>query len=195
MKNIDKVKEAILSSAYGLFERHGYEKTSMDEIARHAHKAKASVYYHFKSKQDILREILTREFDTIMDKLNQIKSDGSCDRGSQLKAYLSARIKLLRDSKIYSRYLSSPSAYVPPEVAEVINELRGKFDSEEYSYFSLLCRDGIESGIIAPVVNPEVFSRMLQVTLKGLELLMFQSEDYETIKETYEAMIEYIIRN
>lgn len=37
MRNMDKVREAILEAATYLFERFGYDKTSMDEIARRAH--------------------------------------------------------------------------------------------------------------------------------------------------------------
>lgn len=51
MKDIGKVRESIITAAAALFERYGYEKSSMDEIARGAHRAKTSIYYHFKSKQ------------------------------------------------------------------------------------------------------------------------------------------------
>ena len=44
MKNIDKVRDSILESAAYFFDRFGYEKTSVDDIAHRVHKAKSSGY-------------------------------------------------------------------------------------------------------------------------------------------------------
>jgi AcrR family transcriptional regulator len=40
--------------ALTLFAEHGYEKTSLREIAEHLDVTKAALYYHFKTKEDIL---------------------------------------------------------------------------------------------------------------------------------------------
>ncbi len=40
--------------AVALFTEHGYEKTSLREIAEHLDVTKAALYYHFKSKEDIV---------------------------------------------------------------------------------------------------------------------------------------------
>ncbi|MBO8439755.1 MAG: TetR/AcrR family transcriptional regulator [bacterium] len=194
MKDIGRIRESIITAAAALFERYGYEKSSMDEIARGAYRAKTSIYYHFKSKQEILGEILSREFSGISEKLGEIKNRESDNRGIQLRTYLSARMKLLRDTRIYRHYIAVPAANIPSEVSEVIGPLRSRFDEEELDYFRLACREGIAEHVIAPRVDPDAFSRMLQVTLRGLEIQMFSSEKYETIKETYEAMLEFIIR-
>ena len=55
--SIDDTKESILSVATRLFSRFGFHKTSMDEIAKIARKAKGSLYYHFASKEDLFREV------------------------------------------------------------------------------------------------------------------------------------------
>ena len=46
-------KELILDSAIELFNRWGYAKTSVDEIARAAHIAKSTIYYYFPSKENL----------------------------------------------------------------------------------------------------------------------------------------------
>ncbi|RLD46369.1 MAG: TetR family transcriptional regulator, partial [Bacteroidetes bacterium] len=46
-------KDKILEVANKLFSRFGFHKTSMDEIARIARKAKGSLYYHFASKEEL----------------------------------------------------------------------------------------------------------------------------------------------
>ena len=44
--------------AVALFAEHGYEKTSLREIAERLDVTKAALYYHFKSKEDIVRSLV-----------------------------------------------------------------------------------------------------------------------------------------
>src|SRR5690554_4191410 len=54
----DKVKETIKKAARELFRRYGYKKTSVNEIARRAKLAKATIYKYFDSKEMVLHAIL-----------------------------------------------------------------------------------------------------------------------------------------
>jgi TetR/AcrR family transcriptional regulator len=49
---------AIISSAVEVFARKGYEKATIDEVAASANIAKGTVFYNFKSKEDIFFAIL-----------------------------------------------------------------------------------------------------------------------------------------
>jgi len=54
----DQVKNTILEIALKLFQRFGYQKTTVEEIAREAQIGKGTVYLHFKSKEEILLTII-----------------------------------------------------------------------------------------------------------------------------------------
>lgn len=60
----DSVDEAnarvdqIADSALRLFARYGYKRSSMDDIAKEAGLAKATLYLHFKGKDDVFRAML-----------------------------------------------------------------------------------------------------------------------------------------
>jgi AcrR family transcriptional regulator len=58
-------KAEIHRVAVELFSSRGYEKTSLREIAEHVGITKASLYYHYSSKQDLLRAIVGTFFDEI----------------------------------------------------------------------------------------------------------------------------------
>ena len=47
-------RERILDIALALFNEHGYDKTSLREIAEQLGTTKAALYYHFERKEDIL---------------------------------------------------------------------------------------------------------------------------------------------
>lgn len=63
-------RQRIQDVALELFARRGYEKTSLREIAEHLDVTKAALYYHFKSKEDIvisLFEDRARPIDELID--------------------------------------------------------------------------------------------------------------------------------
>jgi AcrR family transcriptional regulator len=62
-------RQRIQAVALELFVEQGYEKTSLREIAEHLDVTKAALYYHFKTKEDILISLsddLTRPIDELI---------------------------------------------------------------------------------------------------------------------------------
>ncbi len=45
--------QSIFKAAIDVFSERGFEKATMDEIAARAHVAKGTIYYHFKSKEEL----------------------------------------------------------------------------------------------------------------------------------------------
>ena len=54
----DKIKESIKRAAQDLFRKFGYHKTSVNEIAKRAKIAKATIYKYFDSKEAVLHSLL-----------------------------------------------------------------------------------------------------------------------------------------
>jgi len=57
-KSRAKTREKILKVATKLFARKGFDGARVDEIAQKAGVNKALIYYYFKSKEEILEEIM-----------------------------------------------------------------------------------------------------------------------------------------
>lgn len=69
-KKGEKRKQELLQIAYRLFLSKGYEETSIDEIIAEAQIAKGTFYYHFKSKEALLEELINK---MITEKVEQAK--------------------------------------------------------------------------------------------------------------------------
>ena len=54
----DKIKDSIKRAAQELFRKFGYHKTSVNEIAKKAKIAKATIYKYFNSKEEVLHVLL-----------------------------------------------------------------------------------------------------------------------------------------
>ncbi|TDD58877.1 TetR/AcrR family transcriptional regulator [Kribbella antibiotica] len=88
-------KAAIHRAALDLFSAQGYEKTSLREIAEQVGITKASLYYHYKSKQELLRAIIGTFLDDareVMVRIEGLEWSPEAER-DVLSAYLDVTIK------------------------------------------------------------------------------------------------------
>lgn len=83
--NIPNARERILETAARIFAEKSFEGSRIDEIAREANVPKSLIYYHFKSKDDILR-VLTDNFrKEYLDIIDENKNERSQDKAEKLQ--------------------------------------------------------------------------------------------------------------
>lgn len=70
MKNNMDTKQRILSASLELFASKGYAGTSMNDIISKVGISKGSVYWHFKSKEEIFVKVLTDSYREWIDLVN-----------------------------------------------------------------------------------------------------------------------------
>jgi AcrR family transcriptional regulator len=61
MPRLTNPQQTILTCAYRLFHRHGFNRVNMDEIAGAARVTKRTLYYHFRSKDDLIAAALEHQ--------------------------------------------------------------------------------------------------------------------------------------
>jgi AcrR family transcriptional regulator len=61
MPRLTNPEQVLLTCAYQLFHRHGFNRVSMDEIATAAGVTKRTIYYHFRSKDDLIAAALEHQ--------------------------------------------------------------------------------------------------------------------------------------
>ncbi|MCD8741452.1 TetR/AcrR family transcriptional regulator [Mucilaginibacter roseus] len=70
----DKIKDSIKRAAQDLFRKFGYHKTSVNEIAKKAKIAKATIYKYFESKEAVLHSLLMDYIRVSVDELIHINT-------------------------------------------------------------------------------------------------------------------------
>ena len=55
----EEVRTHIVGVARRIFTRHGFRKATMEEIASSSRMGKSSIYYYFKSKEEIFRALVS----------------------------------------------------------------------------------------------------------------------------------------
>lgn len=72
---MNKTKEAIFESAIKVFSESGYTGATMDEVVARAGVAKGSLYYHFKSKEELFIFIIKEGINLINQEIEAATKD------------------------------------------------------------------------------------------------------------------------
>ncbi len=188
--SLDDTRNIIIKVADRLFSRFGFHKTSMDEIAKIARKAKGSLYYHFASKEELFKEVVSKEINKLKHTLSNIIEDPDLDASEKIKKYLVDRMVVLNDSANYHETLRADFF----EHFDFIDSLRTDLDNWEKENLKKIILQGIENGEFAPVKEMDVLLDMFIMVLKGLEIPFFLQEKYDKYSPYFEGLMGILIK-
>ena len=94
---MDEKQSRIISIAEQMFAQFGLQKTTMDDIAKKARMGKSTLYYYFKSKEEIFSEVIRKDIKLFKNKLNLAVRQADTPQ-EKISQYVMARMKHLRES-------------------------------------------------------------------------------------------------
>ena len=172
---MEEKRERILSVAQKIFARFGIKKTTMDEIAKMARMGKATLYYYFKSKEEIFAEVIHKESIVLKQKLQEeiSKADTPQDK---IKAYVLTRMMHLKELSNY--YTTLTDEYL--EHYSFVENERKDFTEHEIKTIKEILLQGIEQNVFE-MEDVTLTARMIAIALKGLEypLIIEDENDME----------------
>lgn len=195
--NLGRTKKSILEVARELFDRFGYDKTSMNDIARRSHKAKGSIYYNFNGKIDIFKSLVEQEFEDIRTELTescQLNNESDITKGKIIN-FLILRMEQFQKSSMVKQTIMTQYYETSHEILDAAEEIRKNFDQWEWQLFHHICNIGKQYGVLTSDIEPNVFADMLQMLLKALEIQFFAKNEYEKSKATYESMVGFLLND
>ena len=136
------MKQTINSVAIDLFYQKGYFATSISEIARERGIQKASIYYHYTSKEELIFSIMENTMNDLMEQLqNCIIGVSSVEEKIRLAIYGHVRFHLVRQKENF--IANSELRGLTPEHYRKIVERRDAYES----IFQEIIGDGKEKGV------------------------------------------------
>lgn len=79
----EKTIQQILDVSTKLFQEKGFEKTSLQDIIYELNMSKGAIYHHFKSKEEILRAVMDRQFRYARQKLEELIAHTEAAHGKE----------------------------------------------------------------------------------------------------------------
>lgn len=124
-------RAAILEAARKLFQRYGYKKTTMDEIARDAGITKPTVYTYFSGKKDILVSLVEWEGQKVLSKGLEVLDEKASVIEQLDSMFVSVDDFLKEDSFLQGIATRDPDVLTPEVVRVAFDFERKIIDSVE----------------------------------------------------------------
>ncbi|GAB79260.1 transcriptional regulator, TetR family [Austwickia chelonae] len=153
--------ESILAVAVEVFNRHGYEGTSMGVLAENLGISKAGIYYHVNSKEDLLQRACDRALCALESAFEEeISAPGTARE--RLEAVVRRAVHVLHDELPYVTLLLRVRGNT--EVERAALERRRRFDLR----FASLVEAAPEEGALRADADALLITRFVYGTVNSL---------------------------
>lgn len=180
-------RQKIVDTAHKLLTHFGVIKTTMDDIARHLNKGKSTIYYYFKTKEDILHAVIGQEVDTLFDQVIAAVNKETLPQ-FKLRAYVIARIHGF--NKLISSYHTFKDDYLRNYA--LVEEIRKQYDTKEMSIIHSILKDGVKQKLLS-VTNIDLTAFVIVVALKGLEYYWATETDTKQIEMKIDTLLNVLL--
>jgi AcrR family transcriptional regulator len=92
-KEPEKRRQELIDAAQRLFMAKGYDKTAVSDIVKELNVAQGTFYYHFKSKTEILEEVVKKSILSLVDEIRLIAEAGDIDPVAKLNRFFGAVVR------------------------------------------------------------------------------------------------------
>lgn len=141
----DPSLDPLLDAAAEVVRRHGWSRTTLQDIAREAGVDRTTIYRHLGPKDDVFRLVIARESHRIMDRAVEVAMSG--EAGPRMVVELLATsIEYCFDNPVISKLLDDDPEMVARFLARGIPELIERFTDTLAPVLGM----GMQMGVIAP---------------------------------------------
>lgn len=182
----DEIRTNIVDVASKIFTRFGFRKTTMEEIAMASKKGKSTIYYYFRSKEDIFKATVEKEAEELKNDLSKAINDID-DPIEKLRTFLLFRREKL--STLTNYYAALKSSHL--DHLEFIKKMRNDYDKNEIKILKSILQTGIEQGKFR-VEEPELAALAIATAMKGLEIPLFIRKEHGNIEDRLDSLINFL---
>ncbi|MEV7886138.1 ScbR family autoregulator-binding transcription factor [Streptomyces sp. NPDC002817] len=122
----EQTRAAIIAAAADLFDRRGYESTSLSDIVDHAQVTKGALYFHFAAKQDLAHAILEIQYRNLNRLSEEMDSRGCTALEALIRSTFGmARLSLEGPLPSAGLRLATGGLELPPELPHPFTQCLG----------------------------------------------------------------------
>ena len=177
-------QDRILDGALNVFKSKGLEGATMDEIANASGFGKGTLYYYFKSKEEVFSAILVEGWHNIWESLEPVMAADNTPR----KTFVNVLIKIAENAQ--ERPGLFEFLFNVPKAIKLDNQPWKDYQLRLYTVIQGLLEDGVKQGEF-PKVNPQLMFKALGGLFMGL-VFMGDREEPVTDKEVENLLNELI---
>ena len=176
----EQKKENIRQAALELFKVYGFKKVSISDIAHKAGVSPVTIYNHFGSKDDLVREVVKSQFQSIIEKFRAI-IDGEGSFPEKLETIIFDKTQIASQ---FGGELAQTLLQNDPEMQQFVETI---WQRDVIQLTFDLLEEGKKQGYVSTEISQEALILYLQILRSGVsantELLATREFNLEFMRE------------
>lgn len=182
-------RDKILRAATSVFAEKGFEAASMDDIVQASGVSKGGIYWHFKSKDEMIAAVFRELFEQEIEQMAALVVAGgsASDRLAQIMRASVADVQALDAELPFTLEIYAQAAR-----QEALGEVLQAYFSRYHAMLTELVAQGVAQGEFRPV-DPADTALTLMSLFEGLLLLWVFSHDALDLSRQVEASLSLLL--
>lgn len=172
----------VLRVAVDVFNRQGYDATSVGDVARELGLTKSAIYHHVPSKEHLLQSAVAEALDALTAALDVVSGTEGLDAEQRLRAAVRSSVTVLVAHLPAVTLLLRVHGNTPVEKAALAR--RRAIDER----LADMVRDAVEEGVLREDLDPLVISRLIFGMVNSLVEWVRPGVDAETLADAVAVM-------
>lgn len=191
----DIIQQQILLAAKQLFQKYGLRKVTMDDVAKAIGKGRSSLYYYYKSKEEIFEAVVDLE---ILDMLSTISEAIEKETTAEKKLHAFCLTKLTVAQNKRSFFSTIDEGMDAAELSDYNKAklaIRKRIADKENEIIARILTEGIKNQELRDMEESEQQSVqfVLLATIHGLKREMVMENDFSRINVSMDAFTRMIL--
>lgn len=182
-------RDKILRAATSVFAEKGFEAASMDDIVQASGVSKGGIYWHFKSKDEMIAAVFRELFEQEIEQMAALVVAGgsASERLAQIMRASVADVQALDAELPFTLEIYAQAAR-----QEALGEVLQAYFSRYHAMLTELVAQGVAQGEFRPV-DPADTALTLMSLFEGLLLLWVFSHDALDLSRQVEASLSLLL--
>jgi AcrR family transcriptional regulator len=160
-----ELRGKILDAARALFVKHGYESVTMRKIAERIEYSPTAIYFHFKDKETLMRELCELDFASLAHEFQKIAREQ--DPMERLRKIGHAYVSFGLDYPNHYR-LMFMTPHPPMPLTERDEARRGNPEEDAYAFLKATVEEGLAAGRFRPeLTDADLISQAVWAATHG----------------------------
>ncbi|HVU54730.1 MAG TPA: TetR/AcrR family transcriptional regulator [Puia sp.] len=192
----DLMQGQILQAAQHLFQKYGFQKVTMDDVARAIGKGRSSLYYYYKSKDEVFDAVIDAEIREIIAELGRA-IDQATTVEEKFRDFCLTKIRIARKkSEFFHALESGMNADEMSQYARKKQAVTRRMMGEETGLLRELVVAGIKTKELpkmgSSAIDMAVF--VMLNSLHGLKMGMLTGNDFSRLDDAVDVLTNMAMR-
>jgi len=187
-KTYEDQKASVVQAAAQVIQQFGFEKTTMDDIARALRMGKSSLYHYFTSKEDIFLEVFKNEVAELRDEfLKAIEAERTPE--GKIRAYI------LKRTEMYRRKVNQHMEFIEAttERYELLLRIHEMFDPDEIRIISGILEEGVAQGRFS-IPDVPMTATVMVTAFRAFEYPISSAIQPAETEKTLDSLLDVVFR-